>query len=152
MALCDIFDFQTPAFLQKLDHGVPRNIIFYFLIYSGDEGKRHLWNDGNDIIWYHFIKIVQHDMNNALKLLPKLTLAHVNLTPYSKMNVRLATQILSESVSCILREYFPIGTFATSQLCHNVNRFFDCLNTRSKSECITKRNEFCATFRFTSCV
>ena len=88
-------------------------------------------------------------MNNGLKLLPKLTLAHVNLTPYSKMNVRLATQILSESVSCILREYYPAGTFGTSELCHYANKFFDCLNSRNQFEFVKKRNESCAPYRIT---
>jgi len=86
-------------------------------------------------------------MNSGLKLLPKLTSAHVNLTPYSKMNVRLATQILSESVSRVLKEYYPSGTYATSELCHNINRFFDCLNARNQVEYIKDRNEFCAPYR-----
>ena len=38
-------------------------------------------------------------MNNSLKLLPKLTLEHVQLNPYSIMKVHLATQVLRESVS-----------------------------------------------------
>ena len=63
------------------------------------------------------LKIVNDDMNRELKLIPKLTLAHINLTPYSKMNVRLATQILSERTSNVLKEYYPHGTYATSELC-----------------------------------
>ena len=51
------------------------------------------------MIWYHIYKIVSDEMNNGLKLIPKLTLEHVQLNPYSIMKVHLATQVLSESVS-----------------------------------------------------
>jgi len=62
------------------------------------------------------------------------------------MNVRLAVQVLSESVSKILTEYYPAGTYATANLCHYMNRFFDCLNVQSDKECIKDRNEFCAPY------
>jgi len=63
-----------------------------------------------------------------------------------QMNVRLATQVLSESVSRVLREYYPAWTYSTSELCHNVNRFFDCLNARNQFECVKNRNEICAPY------
>lgn len=85
-------------------------------------------------------------MKNPLKLIPKLTPQHVHLTPYSKMNVRLAVQILSATVSKVLREYYPAGTSGTSSLCHFVNRFFDCLNASNSHEHFRTRNEFCKPF------
>ena len=66
------------------------------------------------------------------------------------MNVRLATQILSERTSRVLREYYPHGTFATSELCYNANKFFDCLNARNELECIKSKNENCAPHRVTN--
>ena len=98
-------------------------------------------------MWYHFVKIVQHDLDNPLKLVPKLTLGHINLTPYSKMNVRLATQILSETTSQVLKHFYPAGTFGTSELCSNANMFFDCLNARNQYECVKQLNENCAPYR-----
>ena len=51
-------------------------------------------------------------------------MSHVHLTPYAKMNVKLATQVLRESsVSRLLRSYYPPETHATSELCHYVNHF-----------------------------
>ena len=44
-------------------------------------------------------------MSIGLKLAPKLRQEHVGLTPFSVMNVKLATEILSESVSKLLQEY-----------------------------------------------
>lgn len=106
-----------------------------------------MWNDGNNILWYHFVKIVHHDAQNPLKIMPKLTLSHINLTPYSKMNVRLAVQTLSDTTARILKSEFPIGTFETSELCSKVNKFFDCLNARSQKECTLQLNENCAPYR-----
>ena len=71
--------------------------MFYF---AGDgQGTRSLWNNGKDMTWYHISKIVSDEMNNGLKLIPKLTLEHVQLNSCSIMKVHLARQVLSESVS-----------------------------------------------------
>ena len=77
------------------------NLFFWFLHYfAGDgQGTRSLWNNGKEMVWYHIYKIVSDEMNNGLKLIPKLTLEHVQLNPYSIMKVHLATQVLSETVS-----------------------------------------------------
>ena len=45
---------------------------------------------------------------SGLKLVPKLTSDHVNLTPYSVMRVRLAAQVLSESVGSVLNAFGPV--------------------------------------------
>lgn len=63
------------------------------------------------------------------------------------MNVRLAVQVLSKSSAAILRKYYPSGTKGTSDLCDNVNKFFDCMNARCETESIRKRNEFCKPFK-----
>ena len=44
--------------------------------------------------------------NDVLHILPKLSNKHIQLIPYSKMNVRLAAQVIS-SVSKILLVYCP---------------------------------------------
>ena len=51
-------------------------------------------------------------MNNGLKLIPKPTLEHVQLDPYSIIEVDLATQGLSESVSNILINYYTDAAHA----------------------------------------
>ena len=81
-------------------------------------------------------------MSIDLKLAPKLGQEHVRLTPFSVMNVKLATQILSESVSKLLQEYYPAGTHGTADLCLFMDRFFYYLNVRKQSEGLKKRKPF----------
>ena len=103
-----------------------------------------MWNDGKQIIWYHLHRIVNDELNFGLKIVPKLSHEHVNLTPYSIMNVRLAAQVLSSTVSNILKEYYNNVTEGTSQLCKNMDTFFDCLNVRIQMKAFKKRNPFLA--------
>ena len=46
------------------------------------------------------------------------------------MNVRLAAQVLSTTVSKVLKEFAPSYTAGTSKYCQYINKFFDCLNVR----------------------
>ena len=57
------------------------NLVFWFLLnFAGDgQGTRSLWNNGKEMVWYHIYKIVSDEMNNGLKLIPKLTLDMYNL-------------------------------------------------------------------------
>ena len=83
--------------------------LYLFTFFTGDgRGTRSLWNNGNQIIWYHFHCIVNDQMNLGLKSVPKLTHEHVHLNPYSVMNVRLAAQILSNTLK---EETFAEETF-----------------------------------------
>eukprot|EP00794_Sanderia_malayensis_P012424 gene12424-13709_t len=94
-------------------------------VYHSGSGKntRRLWNNGKDIVWYHIVKLADDELNNGLKLLPKLTHEHVNLTPYSVMNVLLAVQVLSSSVSKVLQNFYPATTHATAELCECMDSF-----------------------------
>ena len=56
------------------------------------------------------------------------------------MNVRLATQTLSESVGKILQSKYPESS-ATAELCLNMDKFFDIMNIRNGSEGV-KRKRF----------
>ena len=44
-----------------------------------------MWNNGK-YIWKHLDQIVKNDMENGLKVCPKLTPEHIELTAYSVMN------------------------------------------------------------------
>ena len=78
----------------------------------------------------------------ALHTLPKLFLDHISLTPYSKMKVNLAVQILSKSVAIALRETGQEDVKATAEFCEMMNGFFDCTNVHSLNEHIRKKNPF----------
>ena len=68
----------------------------YVCMYNLGNGKsRYMWNSGKDILWSHISRIAHDESNRCLKLITKITDEHVRLTPYSKMNVSLATQVLS---------------------------------------------------------
>ena len=59
---------------------------------SGAGKTRLMWDDGREIVWNHLVRAVQDDVNKGTKLKEE----HIRLNPYSKMNVRLATQVLGE--------------------------------------------------------
>ncbi|XP_028404077.1 uncharacterized protein LOC114526750 [Dendronephthya gigantea] len=80
------------------------------------------------------------DQEFALHTLPKLSLDHIVLTSYSKMKVRLATQVLSKSVAFALEESGKDDVTGTAQFCRMMNDFFDCANVRSLTEHVRKRN------------
>ena len=110
------------------------------------EGKRYMWNDGNYILWRHITDLYYTDLQSGGKTCPRLTVDHIKLNPYSRMTVKFAAQVLSESVSKNLREW---GTDAsgTAEFCEHMDKFFDCLNSRSTTEATRKRKPFCEPFR-----
>ena len=59
---------------------------------------RWMWNSGMYILWSHISDFYHMDSNNDLQMCTKLTHDHIQLTPYSVMRVRLAAQVLSNSV------------------------------------------------------
>ena len=93
-----------------------------------------MWNAGNDILWKHVTDLYYEDLDCGLQLLPKLTNDHINLTSYSKMNVKLATQVLSYSVSNVIKNFAPPGAAGTATFCEMADTFFDCLNVRNTEE------------------
>ena len=115
-------------------------------VYHSGSGKhtRLLWNNGKGIVWKHFIKVVEDQL--SLKFMVKLTDEHIRLNSYSAMNVRLATQCLSESVGKILKSRYA-GSSATAELCLNMDKFFDIMNIRNESEGVKKRKPFLNPFR-----
>ena len=90
-------------------------------------------------------KLNNGELERSLKLIPKLTSEHFNLTPYSVMNVRLATQLLSETMSHVVKSYYPAYMHKTAELCKFADKFFDCMNLRKHSESLTKRKPFLET-------
>ena len=92
-----------------------------------------MWSDGREIrIWNHPVRAVQDDGDKGLKLIIKLTAEHIRLNPYSKMNVRLATQVLSESGGKHLYIYTYHGPecHGTADLCMMMGTFLDLLNIK----------------------
>ena len=105
-----------------------------------------MWNNGKEICWAHIRKLVDDELSKGLKLIPKLTMAHIDLNPYLVMRVYLACQVLSKSVSNIIYSYYPQEMHATAELCYYMDSFFDCLNVRNQSEGTNKRKDFLKPF------
>ena len=101
----------------------------------------------NTYMFQHIAQLYYQDIDNGLKLLPKLTYEHINLSSYSIMRVNLAAQVLSSSVAKVLRAFGSPEAAATSKLCEMVDNFFDCLNVRSLAESEKKRKPFLAPYR-----
>ena len=102
--------------------------------------------NGQFILFQHIAQLYYQDIDNGLKLLPKVTYEHINHSSYSIMQVNLAAQVLSSSLAEVLRAFGPPEAAATSKLCEMVDNFFDCLNGRSLPES-QKRKPFLAPYR-----
>eukprot|EP00112_Aurelia_sp_Birch-Aquarium-sp1_P011349 Seg2387.4 transcript_id=Seg2387.4/GoldUCD/mRNA.D3Y31 product="hypothetical protein" protein_id=Seg2387.4/GoldUCD/D3Y31 len=55
------------------------------------------------------------------------------------MNVKLAAQVLSSTVSCTLQKFGPTDAQATAKCCEMMDKLFDCLNARNTKEHIMKQ-------------
>ncbi|GBL92023.1 hypothetical protein AVEN_102579-1 [Araneus ventricosus] len=69
------------------------------------------------------------------RVVKKLTSKHVHVSGLNKMNVKLAVQVLSESVGsalCYLTalKYLPSSASDTADFCTKIYHLFDSLNSR----------------------
>jgi hypothetical protein len=112
-------------------------------LYNSGSGScsRLMWNDGQYLLFRHIADLFYRDQAVALHVLPKLTLEHIVLTSFSKMKVKLATQVLSRSVALALEESGNSDVLGTATFCRMMNDFFDCANVRSLHEHERKRND-----------
>lgn len=76
---------------------------------------------------------------------PKLTRAHNNPSPFQKMNVALATQVMSHTTASALRTVVGTGQIksitATAEFIDLMNSLFDVLNSKAK---LSKNPDNCA--------
>ena len=101
-----------------------------------------MWNNEQFLTWNHISKLFHDDLDCGLHLVPKITNEHISLTPFSVMNVRLAAQVLSESVFQALQTYGPPDAIGTATYCQMFDKCFDCLNVRNTKEHLTKAKPF----------
>ena len=78
--------------------------------------SRYMWNNTHHL-WSHISQMYYLDLEGGLDYMPKLTLDHIKLTPYSVTNVRLATQILNETVAKTLHDFGAKDCVETANLC-----------------------------------
>ncbi|KAJ8050298.1 hypothetical protein HOLleu_03442 [Holothuria leucospilota] len=106
-----------------------------------------MWNGGQHLMWEHLVRLYYIDMDSSLKILPKTTYEHIQLTPYSKMRVSLAAQVLSSTMDIALKKYGGEQAAAKAKFCELVDAFFDCSNVRSTNEHVRKRKPNSAPYK-----
>ena len=113
-------------------------------LYNSGSGtcSRFLKNDGQYLLFRHIADLFYKDQASALHVLPKLTLEHVVLSSFSKMKVKLATQVLSHSVAIALEESKQDEVPGNAEFCRVMNSIFECTCVRSRTENIHKKSEF----------
>ena len=90
----------------------------------------------------HISQIYVKQLQSGLKIAPKLTSDHVNLTPYSVIRVDLAAQVLSDTVGNVFKQFGPAETAGTANFCLMMDKCFDSLNVRNTIEHELKRKPF----------
>ena len=89
--------------------------------------------------WTHIRALFEHDRLQVSRLVPKLTLQHVEPPPiYGKMSVNRAAQVLSNRVACALKTYVSVGALpedvlATAEYCEYLDKIFDVLNSSRRN-------------------
>ena len=101
-----------------------------------------MWNDGQCLTWNHISQMFYEDLDCGLHMAPKLTKQHIDLTPFSLMNVRFAAQVLSESVYQALTTFGTPAAQGTALYCRMFDMYFDCVNVRNTNESKTKLKRF----------
>ncbi|XP_076091095.1 uncharacterized protein LOC143063058 [Mytilus galloprovincialis] len=102
---------------------------------------RKLWNNGKDISWIHLLTMFeQHCEMSLYTPCPKLTRSHLDLTPFGRMKVNLAAQVLSSTVANALEMMYGDNVSETVNFLRIIDKFFDCLNVRNLYEGRNKRN------------
>ena len=87
--------------------------------------SRYMWNNGFHLLWSHIAQMFHDDLLCGLQLFPKLTYDHIRLTSYSKMNVKLAAQVLSSTVGKTINQYGSPEFVETARFCCMMDSFFD---------------------------
>lgn len=90
--------------------------------------------DGKFIEWKYVEKFYDFDSCCRLCLAPKLTRDHIDVPPFSTMRVRLATQLLSQTVAAGLHTYCQLGKIHskgvhTAEFVEQMDLLFDCFNS-----------------------
>ena len=100
--------------------------------------KHDIIVQGNKVSWKHITTLFEQDSAKitGLRLAPKLTRKHIDLTPFSKMKVKLAAQVFSHTVqsallTAICSGSIPFEARYTADFVGKIDRLFDCFNCES---------------------
>ncbi|PIK36055.1 hypothetical protein BSL78_27120 [Apostichopus japonicus] len=107
---------------------------------------RNLVFRGQKIQWTDLISFMEWDQGRhrttpGLRFAPKLTHEHLYLTPGLRMKVRLAAQVMSNTVANGLELMKRKELGSAILFLRKVNKFFDCLNVARLDQGTRSRNE-----------
>ena len=92
---------------------------------------------GSQVVsWNHIGQFHEQDCKLPIRVAPKLTKVHLQLPGFTRMCVRLATQVLSHSVAkgiCLISTLGALSpdAEATAEFCEMFNDLFDVFNSRT---------------------
>ena len=107
--------------------------------------KQHIFVvDGHKVNWNYIVEFYNHDSKLPLRTAPKLTAKHIELPPFTKMRVCLASQVLSHSVASGILTYSSLGKLPseavyTAEFLERMDKLFDSFNSRKLRETKTYR-------------
>jgi len=83
--------------------------------------------------WKYIKEFYKQDIQCSSRMAPKLSKLHIFLKDYSKMKVKLASQVMSHSVAAgmncmIMIKKLPVAARATSEFVKKIDELFDLLN------------------------
>ena len=84
------------------------------------------------ILWSHINDMFMED--RGIHPLPKLSYDHMKISSYSVMNVRIVAQVLSSTVSQVLRNFVPPDAAGTATFCSMMDSVFGVLNICNTTE------------------
>ncbi|KAG8174818.1 hypothetical protein JTE90_002579 [Oedothorax gibbosus] len=87
--------------------------------------------------WNHVVTLYETDSKKVYRSCPRLTDKHVYVSGLLKLNVKLAAQVLSNSVAAALCLYQSTGLLGstvghTAEFVGKMDKLFDSLNSRTK--------------------
>ena len=100
-------------------------------------GKKIIDSPEGLVSWAHIENCFHLNQGKQMNLVPKLTESHIDLPVYGgKMKVKLATQVLSHSVSSAIRtmidmDLMPNEAQATASFCEMFDQLFNIFNSKS---------------------
>ena len=94
--------------------------------------------NNKDASWADIKFVYEHDQQLPFRCRPKLTDKHINPIGFEKMRVKLATQILSQTVASAISTYVALGILpasatGTAEFLSTMDNISDCLNSSSLS-------------------
>ena len=141
------------SFLVKMGENVSVNRPYImhndrkiFVIYDPPHLLKNVWNNlkkgdlnvnGNLVSWQHVVDFYYFDKSHEIRMAPKLTDKHIDLSPFMSTRVNLAAQVLSHSVAAGISfltrvKELPESAIYTAQFIEHFDAMFNTFNSCSQ--------------------